>query len=85
MAESGRTNILQAILELRYRDPFVPFRIVLSSGDKYLIARGGNLVEMNSEFFYAFPGGEGFVFLRKNQIAAVERTEDRRSSRRKAS
>jgi len=85
MAEPGKTNILHAILEMKDRDPFIPFRIVLTSGDKYLIEQGSNLVEMNSEFFYAFSGGEGFVFLRKNQIAAVERPEEKRTSRRKAS
>jgi hypothetical protein len=85
MSESGKTNILHAIMELKDREPFVPFRIILTSGDRFLIERGSNLVEMNSEFFYVFPGGESFVFLRKNQIAAVERPEDKRASRRKAS
>jgi hypothetical protein len=85
MAESDKENIIHAISDLKEREPFVPFRIILASGDKYLIESGSNLVEMNSEFFYALPGGESFVFLRKNQIAAVERPEEKRSPRRKAS
>jgi hypothetical protein len=85
MSESNDTNIIGAILELKEQDPFVPFRIVLTSGTKYRIEVAGNLVEMKSEFFYARRGGESFVLIRKNQIAAVERPEERRSSRRKAS
>ena len=80
MAERDGSNILTAIGDLKERNPFVPFRIVLSSGDKYLIEQPNNLVEMNTEYFYATPGGESFVFLRKNQIAAVERTEGPRAA-----
>jgi hypothetical protein len=42
---------------------------------------------MVTEFFYATPGGERFVFIRKNSITAVEGPERtrRRPSRRKAS
>jgi hypothetical protein len=87
MAEHGRMDVVSAILDLRGRDPFVPFRIVLTSGDKYLIESGENLVEMLTEFFYATPGGERFVFIRKTQIVAVEgaETSRKRSARRKAS
>ena len=70
-------NVVSAILDLRNRDPFVPFNIVMTSGDKYLIERGDNLVEMMTEFFYARPGGDSFVFLRKTEIVAVERPEGR--------
>ena len=80
-------DVVSGILELRNREPFVPFTIVLTSGDRYLIQSGENLVEMVTEFFYATPGGERFAFLRKNQIAAVEGPEQsrKRQSRRKAS
>jgi hypothetical protein len=85
MAEAKDSNILDAIRELKGRDPFMPFRIVMTSGDKYDIEHGGNLVEMKTEFFYAFPRSDRFVLMRMNQIAAVERAEDKRAARRKAS
>jgi hypothetical protein len=85
MADRQQHNIVDAILELKGRDPFVPFDILLTSGDRHRIESGSNLVEMHSEFFYAAPHGDGFVFLRKNQIAAVERPDERRTTRRKAS
>ena len=87
MAESGSMNVVSAILDLKGRDPFVPFNIVMTIGDRYRIESGENLVEMKTEFFYARPGGESFVFLRKAEIVAIERPEGRtrRATRRKAS
>jgi hypothetical protein len=81
VADEERTNILKSIRELKYGDPFSPFEIIISSGDRYLIENGDNLVEMKSEFFYAFPGGEKFVLIRINQIVAVERLGPRRPRR----
>jgi len=75
MAERENMNVVSAILDLKSRDPFSPFWIVMTSGDRYLIETAGNLVEMKSEFFYATPGGESFVFLRKSEIVTVERPE----------
>ena len=72
MAGEKPINLIEAIAELKHREPFAPFRIVLTSGHRHLIEVAENLVEMKTEYFYAYPGGEGFVFLRKNQIAAVE-------------
>ena len=86
MADEERSGILKSIRELKNGEPFYPFEIVISSGDRYRIENGENLVEMKSEFFYAFPSGEKFVLIRINQIAAVERLgPPRRSRRRKAS
>jgi hypothetical protein len=84
MAEEPNVDMIGAILELKHRDPFVPFRIVLTSGDGYTIETGANLVELRTEFFYATPGGERFMFIRKSQIAAVEGSEGRGTPRRKA-
>ena len=87
MAEMEGMNVVSAILELKERQPFAPFLIVMTSGDKYLIDAPGNLVDLKTEFFYAPRGGESFVFLRKTEIVAVERPEGKakRPPRRKAS
>lgn len=68
----GRISVIDAIRELKDRAPFEPFRIVMTSGDKYLITRGGNLVEMRTQFFYVNPDTDRFVFMRMAEIAAVE-------------
>jgi hypothetical protein len=77
-SEPEKSSIIDAILEMKARDPFMPFRIILTSGDRFAIEQADNLVELKSEFFYALPGGESFVFLRNNQIAAVEGPEKKR-------
>jgi hypothetical protein len=81
MAEGREPNILDAIQELKGRDPY----IVVASGDRYRIEAPENLVQMMSEFFYAYPKSDRFVLIRKNQIVAVERNEEKRPRRRKAS
>jgi hypothetical protein len=85
MADSERSHIVETIRELKAREPFAPFAIVVSSGDRYLIEAPANLVEMKSEYFYAYPGGDKFVLIRINQIVAVERPGERRPARRRAS
>ncbi len=85
MSESQGSNIITSIAELKEQHPFVPFRIVVTSGKEYLIDTPGNLVEMRTEYFYAYRGGDSFVLIRKNQIVAVERLEGRRTPRRRAS
>jgi hypothetical protein len=83
MADEERLGVLEQIRELKAQDPFQPFTIVVSSGDRYSIEDGANLVEMKSELFYAFPGRDKFVLIRINQITAVERPEGRRRSTRR--
>ncbi len=86
MAEAERSNILESIRELKAKDPFTPFTIVVSSGDRYLIESPENLVEMRSELFYAYPGGDKFVLIRISEIVAVERSAGgKRRARRRAS
>jgi hypothetical protein len=73
-------NILDSIRELKSQD--LRFAIVMSSGDRYVIDVPENLVEMKSEFFYAFPKSDRFVLMRMNQIASLERLEGKRPARR---
>jgi hypothetical protein len=65
-------NFNDEIRQMVDREPFTPFTIVLSSGDRYsvldpyLIAIGENVVSII---------GKGVTFFRKNQIVAVEARE----------
>ncbi len=72
MAEPEETNLIDAILDLKKAEPFERFRVLMTSGDKYLIESGETLVELRSQFFYASPRSMKFVFLRKAKIVAVE-------------
>jgi hypothetical protein len=87
MAEPEKVDLIDAILDLKKVEPFAPFRVVMTSGDKYLIESGETLVELRSQFFYASPKTKKFVLLRKAEIVAVEGEEEKphRRSRRQAS
>ena len=64
--------MLEAIKELLQREPFKPFRIVTTSGDKYVVSDPGLVVFMKSHVFIARPKSDRFVFVRNTEIAAVE-------------
>jgi hypothetical protein len=70
-------RMLETILTLKHRDPFVQFQIVMNSGDRYLIENPDLLAIGKSELAYYFPRSNRVAFLRTNQVAAVEQLEER--------
>jgi hypothetical protein len=70
-------NILDTIRDLKKREPFVPFWIVMSSGERYLIENGDLFVIGETQVFYCYPRSDRLVWLRMNQISSVELAEQR--------
>ena len=68
-AEEGST--LDTIRDLKRRDPFLPFLIVMTSGDRYLIEDPDALAIATSQLHYYPRTGSG-IHMRLNQVAAVE-------------
>jgi hypothetical protein len=64
-------STLDTIMHLKRRDPFAPFRIVMTSGDRYLIENPDALAIATSQLHYNPRTGMG-IHMRLNQIAAVE-------------
>jgi hypothetical protein len=62
---------LDTIKDLTNREPFVPFRVVMTSGDRYLIDDPNALAIATSQLHYYPRTGMG-IHMRLNQIAAVE-------------
>ncbi len=60
------------IRELLDRDPFVPFRLVLSSGMHYDVVDPQMTVLLKSEIFIAFPDGERSSLIPLLHITSVE-------------
>lgn len=82
MAEDVTT--LDTIRDLKHRDPFSPFQIVMTSGDRYVIEDPDALAIGSSQMFY-YPRHPGAgVHMRLNQIAVVEEEAAGRSRRKKA-
>jgi hypothetical protein len=73
-------NTLDTIRDLKNREPFMPFRIVMTSGDHYVIEDPDALAIGSSQLFY-YPRRAGAgVHLRTTQIAAVEESGERQST-----
>ena len=70
MAEQDE-SALDTIKHLKRREPFVPFKIVMTSGDRYVIENGDALAIATSQLHYYPRSGMG-IHLRLNQITAVE-------------
>ena len=67
---------LDTIKHLKRQDPFVPFQIVMVSGDGYRIENPDALAIATSQLHYYPRLGNG-VHMRLNQIAAVDPTSVR--------
>ena len=60
------------LIELLNSEPFVPFRIVLSSGEGYEV-RNPNLVAMGESLMHIFlPKSDRYVTLRLSQITSTD-------------
>jgi hypothetical protein len=64
--------MIEQIRELLHADPFVPFRIVLTSGNTYDVATSGLVAEGETQLIYCYPRSDRYAILRLNQLAAVE-------------
>ena len=79
MAETETT--LDTIRDLKRREPFTPFRVVMSSGEKYLIEDPDALAIATSQLHY-FPRGSGVaIHMRLSQISSVEVNGEKRAKR----
>lgn len=76
-------SAMDTIIHLKRQDPFVPFRIMMASGNSYRIENPDALAVASSQLHYYPSSGLG-IHMRINQIAAVEEESDKRRPRRRA-
>ena len=74
MAEEEST--LDTIRDLKRRDPYAPFNIVMAGGDRYVIEDSDALAIGTTQLHYYPRTGMG-IHLRFNQITVVEAVADR--------
>lgn len=70
------------IVELLDRDPFVPFRLLLSSGGCYDIMNPHAAAMLKSEVFVVFPDGERWAHVPLLHIASIETLANQNGKRR---
>jgi hypothetical protein len=75
-------STLDTITHRKRQDPFVPFLIVMASGDRYRIENPDALAVAASQLHYYPRSGMG-VHLRLNQIIAVETDGEKPARRRR--
>ncbi len=64
--------MIEQLKELLDREPFQPFRIILSNGDHYDVVDPHLLALGQSQIVFCFPRSDRLAYLRMNQIAAME-------------
>jgi hypothetical protein len=63
--------MLETIRELLQQEPFTPFQVVMSSGDRFKIENPSLVVVGESQFTSYFPRSDGVVYLRLNQMVLL--------------
>lgn len=64
--------MIETIREMLARDPFVPFRIVLTSGKEYPIINPELVALGQTQITVYAPRSDHFFILRLNQIASID-------------
>jgi hypothetical protein len=75
---AGRYNIVMIaqLNEHLDREPFRPFRIITTSGDRYEVLSPREVAVAQTYLFYAFPRSDRSAHVRLNQIVALETMEE---------
>ena len=68
--------MIEQIREILHQQPFQPFVITMTNGDRYEV-HNPDLVAIGRRhvFFFAYPDSDRMAWLRMNQIVAVETLE----------
>jgi len=69
------------IRELLDREPFLPFRLIMTSGKTYEVVSPNSAMLLKSEVFVVFPDGERWAHVPFLHIASVETAANGRGRR----
>ena len=61
-------------------DPFVPFRVVVTSGGTFEVTSPYQLAIGKTQFDYYFPASDRKATVRLNQLVSIETLEERKSA-----
>lgn len=64
--------MVETLTDMLHREPFQPFRIVLTSGDRYDIVNPDLVAVGRTQITVYAPRSDRFSVLRLNQLAALE-------------
>ena len=72
--------MLDDLKEWLGNDPFVPFRVVVTSGGAYEVTGPYQLAIGQTQFDYYFPKSDRKATVRLNQLVSIETLEERKSA-----
>ena len=72
--------MLDDLKEWLGNDPFVPFRVVVTSGGAYEVTSPYQLAIGQTQFDYYFPKSDRKATVRLNQLVSIETLEERKSA-----
>jgi hypothetical protein len=75
-------SLLDALRGFLRRDPFTPFRVVMSSGESYAVQNPELLAMNEHHLVYCFPHSGRVIYMRLNQISEVDDVGDKFRRRR---
>lgn len=81
--EDADLGVLQTIRDFRNREPFIPFRVVMTSGDKYTVENSELLAIARSQLIYCFPHSDRVAHLRMSQVVTIEELNGKSPPRRR--
>jgi hypothetical protein len=64
--------MIENLREMLRREPFQPFRIVMTSGDRFEVTDPQLVAIGQTQIFYCYPRSDRFAHLRLNQIVALD-------------
>jgi hypothetical protein len=75
LEQAEEPNMTERLAELLRNEPFIQFRIVLTSGSAYDVTSPLMVAVGQSELAYYFAKSDRLAHLRLNQLAALETLE----------
>ena len=83
MAAEDDIGVLQTVRDLRKREPFAPFRIVMTSGESYTIENSELLAIARSQLIYCLPYSDRIAHLRISEISSIVENDDAKDLKKK--
>ena len=63
---------LDAIRDLKHREPFTPFRVVMTSGESYTVEHPDLLAMNENQLVYCLPRSNRVIYMRLVEIVTVD-------------
>ena len=64
--------MIEHLNELLHQNPFKPFNIVLTNGDRYKVTNPDLIIVAESMLVYCYPKSDHLAYIRLNQVVNID-------------